>query len=376
MTMLGEKELLDLHRRLVEIPSVSKSEAGIMAWTAEFLDAMGADVETIGRNVFARCGKRDAPILFLNTHLDTVPPTSQWTRDPYAVESLDGKVFGLGSNDAKAAAAAMIAAFLGNRAFIEDSEIGLGLLLVCDEETGGEGAEWVLPQLAARGIKPASAVVGEPTGLEIVVAQKGLLVLELEAKGDVVHAAHGRAKNAKNAIYSLSRDLAALEKVWFEDDDRRLGPVTMEPTVISGGDARNMLPASAKVCLDIRTNPSPEPAKIVAFLRSLVESELRVRSDRLRPCSVSTDAAIVKAAQAANPGAPLVGSRGVSDWVHFRNCPAIKIGPGMTERSHRPDEFVLESEILAGASFYERLVRAFADEMKKETAHGAALGSH
>jgi acetylornithine deacetylase len=136
----------------------------------------------------------------------------------------------------------------------------------------------------------------------------------------------------------------------------RLGPVTLEPTMARGGTARNMVPAEASCVLDVRTNPELAPEEIVARLRAAVSGELRVASARLRPYEIADDHPLVRAALAARPQARTFGSRGLSDLVFFTGIPGIKVGPGSSERSHTPDEFILEEEVLEGARFYERLV--------------------
>ncbi|HEY3357085.1 MAG TPA: M20/M25/M40 family metallo-hydrolase, partial [Polyangia bacterium] len=239
---------------------------------------------------------------------------------------------------------------------------GVLLTLVAEEETGGAGTAALVPALLARGPAPAAAIIGEPTGLDVAVAQKGLLVLELRAEGRSCHAAHGRALGAPNALRRLAHDLVALDAVDLGPPHPTLGPVTVEPTVATGGTARNMIPAEAACVLDVRTNPAPDPAQTLARLRAAVTGELRVLSDRLRPCAIDPGHALVRAAQRARPAARLFGSRGLSDLVFFAaaGVPAIKVGPGETERSHTADEFVLEDEILAGARFYEETALAWA----------------
>ncbi len=142
-------------------------------------------------------------------------------------------------------------------------------------------------------------------------------------------------------------------------DDLFLGPVTAVPTVIAGGGARNMVPVEAVAVVDVRTNPAPAPGEIVERLRRALRSDVRVRSDRIRPCAVDPGHPLVRAAAAARPEAKLFGSRGVSDLIAFPGIPGIKAGPGRSERSHTPDEFVLESEILEGARFYEAAVLGY-----------------
>jgi len=350
---MTDRELLALHRDIVAIPSVSGEEARLCEHLTRVLAARGVETERVGDNLLAACGS--GPVLCLNSHLDTVPPAPGWTRPPHAVEVVGGRVHGLGSNDAKASVAAMTAAFLRLRERRQPPGARLLLALTAREETGGGGAEILVGELDRRGLRPGAVVVGEPTGLDVAVAQKGLLVLELVAAGRACHAAHRCALGAPNAIDALARDLVAIQDVDLGPEDALLGPVTVEPTMARAGTARNMIPAEASAILDVRTNPEPGPREIVERLRAVVSGDLRVLSERLRPCAIAVDHPLARAALASRPRARAIGSRGVSDLVFFRDVPGVKAGPGETGRSHAPDEFVLESEILEGAAFYESL---------------------
>lgn len=353
---MTDAEILALHRQMVAIPSVSGEEGPLCNFLQSRLEALGATVRRFGNTLAAWVG--EGPVFCLNSHLDTVPPSAAWTVPPYEVHVMDdGRVVGLGSNDAKASVAAMTGAFA--RLSKAGPPTGLRLLLVlsAQEEVGGKGTEAVVPELDRLGMKPDAVVVGEPTGLDVAVAQKGLLILELEAEGTPCHAAHGRAMGARNAIRELARDLTALEEVSLGPPHPVLGPVTMEPTVLQGGTARNVVPGGASCILDVRTVPGPDAEKLVARLRGAVSGTLHVLSDRLGPYETDPAHPLVRAALAARPASRVIGSGGLSDLVFFGGIPGIKVGPGRTERSHTPDEFVFESEILEGASFYERLVR-------------------
>jgi acetylornithine deacetylase len=368
---VNDAELLAFHARLVAAKSVSKDEGPAADAAEDLLRARGVAPIRLDRNVAAVHGPEGAPTLHLCSHLDTVPPSPAWTRDPWTPAVVDGRVYGLGSNDAKASVAAMTAAFLRLRG--SGLPLRLVLVLTAEEETGGKGAEALLPELARRGLAPDAALIGEPTSLDLAVAQKGLMVCELRATGRAVHAAHARALGAPNAIRLLARDLVALEDVDLGPDDADLGPTTMEPTVLTGGSARNLNPAEATCILDVRVNPAPGPEEIAARLRARVRhGELKVLSQRLRPQATPVDAAIVDACRTARPAARAFGSRGVSDWCFYGGVPAVKVGPGATERSHTPDEWVGVDEILAGAAFYEAAARAFA--AKAAAPRGAAAG--
>ena len=357
---MNDAELLALHRELVATPSVSGSEGAIADLVYDWLRARLPRVERRGDNVLGWVGDA-GPILCLCSHLDTVPPGPGWTHDPWTPRLTEGRVHGLGANDAKASVAAMMdtAARVAAAGGLPGRR--LLLLLVAQEETGGEGAEVVLPALRAEGLTPAAAVVGEPTDLHIAVAQKGQIEAELRCSGRACHAAHGRALQAPNALSILARDLVALEGLDWGPPDPWLGPLTVEPTLASGGSAVNVIPAAASCRLDVRTNATPDHAAVVERLRGAVEGEIVVLRDDLRAAALAADHPLVLAAMAARPSSPLIGSRGMSDLAHFGGSPALKVGPGRTERSHTRDEFVLEAEILEGARFYLALTRAWAE---------------
>ena len=358
--MLTDAEVLALHRALVTIPSVSGSEKTIVDFLEEWLASRGVVAERIGESLFATCGAPlgTAPLLLFDTHLDTVPPGSGWTRPPFSPTVDEGRVYGLGSNDAKASVAAMIAALLA--LCREPLAVTLGLALVEGEETRGKGTENVLAALAARELPIAAAVVGEPTSLDVAVAQKGLLILELVARGTACHAAHADALGAVNPIVKLARDLARLPQTDLGPPHPQLGSTTLQPTVLRAGEARNSVPGEATAILDLRTAPGLARGELAARLGAMLESEVVVRSERLLPKATAEDAAIVRAALAARPEARLYGSPTLSDWALLGDIPAIKCGPGASARSHTADEHVGEEEILAGARFFAELVRAFA----------------
>lgn len=363
--MLTDDEILALHRALLTIPSVSGDEKPIADFLEGWLAARGIGCERLGESLLVTCGPPpgEAPLLLFDTHLDTVPPGAGWTRAPFAPTVENGRVYGLGSNDAKAAVAAMLAAFLAVRA--RPSAVTLALALVEGEETRGKGTENVLAALAARGTSIDAAVVGEPTSLDLAVAQKGLLVLELVARGTACHAAHADALGAVNPILTLAGDLARLPLADLGPAHPQLGRTTLQPTVLRAGEARNSVPGEASAILDLRTAPGLARGELAARLGALLESEVVVRSERLLPKATPEDAAIVRAARAARPAARLYGSPTLSDWALLGEVPAVKAGPGASARSHTADEWVDEQEILAGARFYAALAHAFAEDSSR-----------
>jgi acetylornithine deacetylase len=363
--MLSASDLLALHRQLVAIPSVSGGEASLAGFLENFLWERGVGPRRLGDTLLAVVGEPDGgdeaeqrPLLLLDTHLDTVPPGEGWSRDPFTPEVVDGRVHGLGSNDAKASVAAMTAAFLALAG--ERLPFALGLALVEGEETRGTGTQRVLGDLAERRVPLLGAVFGEPTSLDVSTAQKGLLVLELVACGHGCHAAHAATLGGENAALVLARDLLSLAAAELAPRHARLGPTTLQPTVVRAGNARNVVPGEATAVLDVRTTPAASHDEVVARVRAKVASEVRVLSKRLEPRETSEDALVVRAALLARPQAKLYGSPTLSDLVHVSGTPAIKCGPGASERSHTADEWVAEEEVVAGAAFYVELVRACA----------------
>ncbi len=347
---------------MVSIRSVSHEERELATWVEAFLREAGAEVMRLGDNIIARAGT--GPKILFNSHLDTVPANNGWTRDPWHVESIDGKVYGLGSNDAKASGAAMMGAFL--QTLKDGGPCELILMLVCEEETGGKGTELAWPWLQQQGWNPEGVVVGEPTELQVGIAQKGLLILELVHQGTACHAANIDVIGGINPIWGLAQDITRLQRADLGDAHPQLGPTSLQPTVLKGAQAHNQVPAEASAKLDVRTVPGRSHTEIIEALQAAVEGEIRVQSSRLEPYQCDESAMIVQAALQANPNAKTFGSRTMSDQVFFRGVPAIKCGPGITARSHTADEFVLESEIEAGFEFYKSLL--------KEVAHVAPVG--
>lgn len=354
---LAREELLALHAALVAIPSVSGDEAAICAFLAEFLAARGVACERHGDSLLALTG--EGPLLLLDSHLDTVPPAPGWQRPPFAATREGDRLYGLGANDAKAAVAALVAAFLETAS--TTGGITLGLALVAEEETTNRGTQAILERLAARGLAIAGAVFGEPTGLDLAVAQKGLLLLELTAHGTAAHAAHARALGAENAARRLAHDLVALDGLDLGPPHPELGSTTLEPTLLRAGEARNAVPAEASALLDLRVVPGLATGELVARVRGAVGGQVRVVSDRFAPRQTPPGSALLAAARQARPAARTYGSATLSDWALLPpSVPGIKAGPGRSERSHTADEYVRDEELVAGADFYAALVRTFA----------------
>ncbi len=340
-----------LLKELVAVPSPSGEEGALARSILERAAAWGLRAEAAGRNVVIRVGSHSGPRVLLNSHLDTVAPVAGWTHDPFTPEERNGRISGLGANDAKGCVATMLCAAVQLAA--TDLQGQLVLALTVDEEIGGggEGLEKLIEELGHLD----AAVIGEPTGLDICIAQKGLLILEVETTGDARHAAHAHRLPGSNAITEAARAITALDGWSPGPEDPLLGPVTCHVTTIEGGTRRNVIPDLCTFCLDIRTVDADANQMLVSEVRLRTGADVRVRSDRLKPFSTSPDSAIVRAAQGIRPQARLVGSATLSDAVWTRHLPTIKAGPGETERSHTAGEYVTVDELEEGVEFYRRL---------------------
>lgn len=345
-----------LLRDLVAIPSVSGDEEAVAAFAEETARAARLDVvrDASGVKVHVR-GKRRGPTLALVTHLDVVPPGDGWTRDPFTPVIADGRLYGRGSGDAKASVAAMVSAA---RDVAERGGPPAGRLLVILGH-GEETRHTSMPQAVAAVGEITAAVVGEPTNLDIAVAQRGLMMVDLVAHGEQRHAGNaepnGDGDGFVNATQVLARDLVALRGIARDRRHPVLGFPTITPTMLEAGVGRNVTPPTARAVLDVRSTPAWPHHDLANALREALESEVVVTSDRLVPCETPEGSRLLAAARRVRPGAKTFGSPTCSDWVFLRDRDAIKCGPGTSRNSHTPDEWVLVEEVSAARDFYARL---------------------
>lgn len=339
-----------LAAELVRIPSESGSEEAAAAHLFGVFKGLGWEPRLSGKNLWTQLGS-EGPLLLLNSHTDTVPVGEGWTREPLAGRVEGGRLYGRGANDAKGCLAAMVCG--AARAFAGRPFRGRVIVAAtCEEEVSGKGLEALIQELP----RPDAAVIGEPTGLAPAVAQKGLVLLEIHARGRSAHAAWG---GGENAILKAARDALAVSELAFEREHPVLGRTTAAVTQVSGGKRHNVIPDLCTLVVDVRTTPAYSPEEIVARVQAVAQGEVRLRSSRLKAKDVDPAHPIVAAALAASPGAKPFGSPTLSDWAFLDGVPAVKVGPGDSRRSHTPDEYVELSELEAGAAFYERLIRAY-----------------
>ena len=344
-------EAVELLRRLIATPSTSRDESRTADLLFAFLEERGAAPERLHNNVFARSADFDParPTLLLNSHHDTVRPAASYTRDPYAPTVEDGKLYGLGSNDAGASVVSLARTFL---TFREQSlPFNLLLALSAEEECMGEhGMRALLPQLGTIDM----ALVGEPTGMQAAVGERGLVVLDCEARGKSGHAARNEGINA---LYIALDDIARLRSFRFDRVSELLGPIGIAVTQIAAGTQHNVVPDSCRFVVDLRTTDAYTNEETVEILRGTLRSQAVPRSTRIRASALDAAHPLARAAQAARRRSYV--SPTTSDMA-LMPFPSLKMGPGESSRSHTADEYVLMSEIGEGIGIYEEFIRQLA----------------
>lgn len=348
-------DVVALHKNMVSFPSLSDEEGPIADFMEAFAASHGVAVGRRDDNVYFWIGEGDDTLL-LNTHLDVVPPSTGHPFDPYDPVEKNGRIFGRGSVDAKASGASMTVALLSLAAAGWTPAAGRVMVaLTTHEETGGlyNGLENLRPQLP----DISAALVGEPTDLHPCVAQKGLLILTVRARGKTAHAA--RAHLGDNAILKAAHDIERLSSLEFERVDPFLGSPTIAVTTIEGGSARNVVPDLCTFTLDIRTTPAYDHDDLIARLIKFLDSDVEVHSKRIVPVSTPVESRIVRACLAAHPAAKPFGSPTASDWIFLHDIPAVKIGPGSSELSHTADESIPIDELRRAVGLYGSIIQSY-----------------
>lgn len=341
-------ELVVLLKSLIETPSFSGKEDQT-AWLIEqFLQKHGARTNRLGNNIWCVCSHFDEkkPTLLLNSHHDTVKPNEAYTKNPFQAEIADGKLYGLGSNDAGGALVSLIGTFLllNDRT---DLNYNLVLAATAEEEISGKnGIEALLPALP----KIDVTLVGEPTLMQLAVAEKGLLVIDGYASGKTGHAAH---ENTLSAIYMAAKDIQNIQQFEFTRISETLGKVKATVTQIEAGKQHNVVPDSCHFVIDVRVTDAYSNREAFELLDSITESKLEARSFRLNPSSIRLDHPLVAAGRKL--GLTVYGSPTISDQA-LLPFPSVKIGPGDSLRSHMEDEFIFLHEIENGLRIYLQLI--------------------
>ncbi|MBQ6243125.1 MAG: M20/M25/M40 family metallo-hydrolase [Bacteroidales bacterium] len=346
------EESIQLLRQMVRIPSLSGEEAGVAACIGAALDAWGIPYELVRGNVLARNRRFDPgkPTLALDAHLDTVPVSSGYSRDPFDSGNDPDIIYGLGSNDDGGSVVSMIAAF---RHFY-DAQMPFNLVLALtrqEEVAGPDGARWLyapdgLFATDPRWPMPRRVIVGEPTGMRPATSERGLLVLDGLALGVSGHAARGEGVNA---LYIALDDIAALRAHQFSRPSPLMGEVHLNVTQIAAGHAHNVIPDRCSFVVDIRPTEQYTNEEILAELQALCRSSLKARNLTNRSSATAADSPLLQAAAAL--GLETYSSPTTSDWMRIP-CDAVKLGPGESARSHKADEYILAREIAQGIDGY------------------------
>jgi acetylornithine deacetylase len=340
---------------LVAIPSVSGAESAAAAAVEAHARSLGLEVVRDETSVRVSVGDESTGrTLALASHLDVVPPGEGWTRDPFVPHIENGRLYGRGSGDAKASVSAMLYAMADMQTAGGPARGRLLGIFSYGEET----RHATMPQAVKRAGRLDAAVVGEPTSLQIAVAQRGLLMVDLIAHGVQRHAGYA-GEDGTNAVTALAQDLVRLDSVVAERVHRLLGVTTVTPTMLEAGVSRNVTPASAKAVLDVRSTPAWTHDELEIALQDRLSSEVIVTSRRLVPCETPTDSLLLRAALAAAPATDTYGSPTCSDWCYLRHLDAIKVGPGTSRRSHTADEAVDLAEVSAARRLYAGIAREY-----------------
>lgn len=344
-----QEDSIELLKQLISSPSFSKQEEHTAQIISRFLKGKNIEPKQAGNNVYAlnKFFNAEKQTILLNSHHDTVKPNPKYTKNPFEAVVENGKLYGLGSNDAGGSLVSLIAAFI-HYYDRKDLKYNLVLAATAEEEISGNGGI----ELALKNLPGIDfAIVGEPTLLQMAIAERGLLVLDCLANGVAGHAAR---EEGKNAIYMALRDIEWFRSYRFPEESSLLGPVKMNVTVIeTENKAHNMVPAECKFVIDVRVNELYSFEEVLDTIKKNVQSEVKPRSTRLRSTSIAIDHPLVKAG--LNLGRTYFGSPTSSDKA-LMPFPALKIGPGDSARSHTADEYIYVEEIKEGVELYIQLL--------------------
>ncbi len=341
-------QALDLLKTLIATPSFSREEDQTADLIELFFKGKSVATQRKKNNVWALNKYYDEtkPTILLNSHHDTVKPNASWTLDPFAATEKDGKLYGLGSNDAGGALVSLIATFCY---FYDKPNLNYNIVLAAtaeEEISGRDGIELILNDLPPIDF----AIVGEPTEMQLAIAEKGLLVLDCTAHGKAGHAARNEGDNA---IYKAMSDIRWFQTYQFAKISPTLGAVKMSVTVINAGTQHNVVPDVCQFTVDIRVTEQYELKEIIEIIHQNVQSDITPRSVRLKPSGIDANHPIVQAGMAL--GRSTYGSPTLSDQA-LLPCPSLKIGPGQSERSHTADEFIYLDELNGGIDLYVALL--------------------
>ncbi len=348
---------INLLRELITTPSFSKEEAKTADLIESCLQAFGCNTDRKKYNVWAhnRHFDADKPTLLLNSHHDTVKPNEGYTKDPFNPVIEHGQLFGLGSNDAGGPLVSLLAAFLW---YHDRDDIPFNLIFAAtaeEEISGRDGIELILPELG----KIACAVVGEPTQMQMAIAEKGLMVLDAVVSGRSGHAAR---EEGENALYKALEDIAWIRGYHFDKVSDLLGPVKMSVTIINAGTQHNVVPDKCTYTVDVRVNECYTLEEVLEVIQANTAADLKPRSMRMRSSGIESGHPLIQAGLSL--GRTCYGSPTTSDKA-LMPFPALKMGPGDSARSHTADEFIYLGEIESGIGIYIDLLERYGQNLTK-----------
>lgn len=335
---------IELLKSLIIVPSLSQNEKEAAEVIRQFLINSKVKFDSKANNTWVRnrYWEDGLPVILLNSHIDTVKPASGYTRDPYSPDVEDGVLFGLGSNDAGGSLVTLLAVFMHFN-LIENLPFNLIYAATAEEEISGtNGLVSILSELGPISL----AIVGEPTQMQMAIAEKGLMVLDCTAHGKSGHAAR---EEGENAIYKAMGDIEKIRQFSFEKVSAILGSVKMSVTIINAGSQHNVVPDVCSFVVDVRTNEYYSNQQAWEILDQLIDSDVKPRSFRLNSSGIPVNHPIVQ--RGISLGLNYYGSPTTSDQAVIP-YPSIKIGPGDSARSHTADEYISISEIEEGFSIY------------------------
>lgn len=341
------EKAIEFLKKLISIKSYSSEEDQTADLIFNYLKEHGHSPQQKINNVWVWAGERDSskPTILLNSHHDTVKASSKWTFDPFTPTVVDGKLIGLGSNDAGGPLVSLLHVFLELSQYPQP--YNLAFLASAEEETSGkQGVPIVLDDLGVIDL----GVVGEPTMMDMAIAERGLIVLDCVAHGVSGHAARGEGENA---IYKALKDIEWFKSFDFDKKSEVLGGINMTVTQVEAGSQHNVVPDECRFVVDVRPNECYSNLEVVEIVRKYVDCDVNPRSLNLNASGIDSEHPIVKKGKKA--GIVTYGSQTMSDQVHMP-FPCIKMGPGDTHRSHTADEYIYLEEIKSGIEIYLNLL--------------------
>jgi acetylornithine deacetylase len=339
---------VSLLKKLIATPSFSKEEEETAEIIDTFLESKGVVTFNYLNNIWAKNKyfNESKPTILLNSHHDTVRPNKAYTLDPFTPIEKDGRLYGLGSNDAGGCLVSLIATFLH---FYNEPDLDYNLIIAAtaeEEISGHNGIEILLPRLP----KIDFGIVGEPTLMNMAIAEKGLLVLDCTAHGRAGHAAR---EEGDNAIYKAVKDIEWFMQYRYDKVSHLLGPMKMSVTIINAGSQHNVVPHECKFTVDVRVHELYTFEEVLGIIKQNVQCDVQPRSSRLRSTSIAIEHPLIQAGISLERS--YYGSPTTSDKA-LMNFPTLKMGPGDSARSHTADEFIYTNEIRNGIDLYIQLL--------------------